>query len=74
MPQFELEKVGPNMFSGFVRGRSAEEAVVRMLEGAVRMSIVVLAATGEDGWQDVLIDQQAAGRVRLHQRMRFRRD
>lgn len=73
MPQFELDAVGPECFSGRVRGRTPEEAVRRVagLDEAIE-----IALGGEDlqGWRAVEIDGGASGRIRLHQRMQFRRD
>ncbi len=74
MPQFELENVGPNLFSGFVRGRSAEEAVRSVAAISDKESLLVGSESDVQGWQTVLIKEKESGRVRVHQRMRFRRD
>jgi len=74
MPQFELDAVGPESVSGLFRGRTPEEAIRRA--GGVDDEVPVVVVSEEDvqGWQQVEIDSTPAGRVRLHQRMRFRRD
>ena len=74
MPQYELEAVGPARFSGLQRGRTPEEAV--HLAGGVPddQTLVVAPEADREGWQAVLVDGQPAGRLRPHQRMRFRRD
>ena len=74
MPQFELENVGAKRFSGLVRGRSAEEAVLGVMDTSEEAALRVATETDVQGWQDVVLDGQASGRVRMHQRMRFRRD
>ena len=74
MPQYELDQVGPDGFSGRTRGRTAEEAVRRALDLPTDAEVDVSDAADLKGWQAVRIDGAAAGRVRLHQRMQFRRD
>lgn len=74
MPQFELDSVGSDRVSGLFRGRTAEEAVLRALERQPGAPLAVAAAEDVQGWREVLLDDAPAGRVRLHQRMRFRRD
>lgn len=74
MPQFELEEVGPAGFSGRVRGRTPEEAVRQAAELPEAARVEVEEETDLHGWAAVRVDGQPAGRVRLHQRMRFRRD
>lgn len=74
MPQFELENVGPGKFSGLVRGRTAEEAAqcgAKLSDGA---ALRVSSESDVLGWQEVVLNGVTSGRVRLHQRMRFRRD
>lgn len=73
MPQFELDEVGSERAGGLHRGRSAEDAVRR----ATSTPHDVAVSVGEEdvqGWRAIEIDGRPAGRVRLHQRMRFRRD
>jgi hypothetical protein len=74
MPQYELDNVGPDGFSGRTRGRTPEEAVRRALGLAAEMDVVVSDDADLKGWQTVRIDGEEAGRVRPHQRMQFRRD
>ena len=74
VPQFELDNVGLGGFSGFVRGRTAVEAVRRGAELAEGALLTVAAEEDLQGWQEVVVDGEVSGRVRLHQRMRFRRD
>jgi hypothetical protein len=73
MPQFELEDVGPESFTGLRRGRTPEEAA-RLAGGIPAEAVLVLAEPDREDWQTVALDGQPAGRIRLHQRMRFRRD
>jgi hypothetical protein len=74
MPQYELDAVGPARFSGLQRGRTPEEAV-RLAGGVPDPGTLVVAPEADrEGWQAVTVDGQPSGRVRLHQRMRFRRD
>jgi hypothetical protein len=74
MPQYELDAVGPARYSGLQRGRTPEEAV--RTAGAVpdTSTLVIGAEEGPEGWCPVTVDGTPAGRVRPHQRMRFRRD
>lgn len=75
MPQFEMEEVGlDRRFTELARGLSPEDAIRRALD--LDASVVVDVETTADlhGWQKVQIDGRAAGRIRPHQRMRFRRD
>lgn len=74
MPQFELENVGPNKFSGLVRGRSIEEAVRGVAAISDEALLRVDAKPDVQGWQVVFVEEEESGRVRAHQRMRFRRD
>ena len=74
MPQYELDNVGPDGFSGRTRGRTPEEAVRRALDLPADADISVSDAATLKGWQTVRIDGEEAGRVRPHQRMQFRRD
>jgi hypothetical protein len=74
MPQFELDHVGRDGLSGLFRGRGPEEAVRRATGITEDAPIRVEDEPDLQGWREVYIDGQPAGRVRLHQRMRFRRD
>ena len=74
MPQFELENVGPSQFSGLVRGRTTVDAIGRRAEIPEEANLQVASESDLQGWQEVVVDGEASGRVRLHQRMRFRRD
>jgi hypothetical protein len=72
MPQFELDAVGEARASGLVRARTPEEAVRQAVgEGP---PVEVAPEADLQGWQAVTVGGEASGRVRLHQRMRFRRD
>ena len=71
MPQFELDDV--HGFTGRQRGRSPEEAVRRAI-GLSEADVRVDEAADLHGWQSVRVDGEPTGRVRLHQRMQFRRD
>ena len=73
MPQFELDAVGPGRFSGRTRGRTPEEAV-RHSAGLGEEVAVELGDEDLHGWRAVELDGRPSGRVRLHQRMQFRRD
>ena len=74
MPQFELDEVGPKQISGLVRGRSAQDAVQKC-EGMPETAQVAITEKADvQGWMAVSVEGQASGRVRLHQRMKFRRD
>ncbi len=72
MPQFEVELTTPEPIAGLYRGRNAEDAV----RNALGYSSPIDIGDEEDllGWRQVDIGGESAGRVRLHQRMRFRRD
>jgi hypothetical protein len=74
MPQYELEGIGPTRFTGLQRGRAPEEAA--RLAGNIpeASALVVAPETDREGWQAVSVDGRPSGRLRLHQRMRFRRD
>ena len=74
MPQYELDHVGPAGYEGRVRGRTPEEAVRRATGLADEAAVIVSDDADLHGWQEVHIDGEPAGRVRLHQRMQFRRD
>jgi hypothetical protein len=74
MPQYELENVGPDGFSGRTRGRTPDEAVRRALGLAAEDDVSVADDADLQGWQTVRIDGEEAGRIRPHQRMQFRRD
>lgn len=74
MPQYELEDVGPDSFSGRMRGRTPDEAVRRAADLPDTADVAVDEEDDLHGWQAVRIGGEPAGRVRLHQRMQFRRD
>jgi hypothetical protein len=74
MPQYELDNVGADGYSGRTRGRTPEEAVRRSLDLSVETDVTVADDADVKGWQTVRIDGEEAGRIRLHQRMQFRRD
>lgn len=74
MPQYELDAVGPNAVCGRVRGRTPEEAVRRAAAVPAETPVYVEDEADLHGWRAVQIDGAPAGRVRLHQRMQFRRD
>jgi hypothetical protein len=74
MPQFELDGVGARRLSGLYRGIDIVDAVRRALDAQAEAAIDVAAPDGVAAWQDVTINGVPAGRARLHQRMRFRRD
>jgi hypothetical protein len=74
MPQFELERVGPGAVSGHYRGLDVLDAVRRALDLDAAAALEIGEPAGAAAWQEVIIDGAPAGRVRLHQRMRFRRD
>ena len=74
MPQFELDNVGPQKINGLVRARSADDATRRALNLDDNTGFSVTEKEDLQGWQDVVIDGKASGRIRLHQRMKFRRD
>lgn len=76
MPQYELDLSvpAPGSVDGLHRGRSPEEAVRRGLGLGDGVTVAVDDEADVHGWQAVAVDGEPAGRVRLHQRMRFRRD
>ncbi|HYE94883.1 MAG TPA: hypothetical protein VD962_01640 [Rubricoccaceae bacterium] len=74
MPQYELEGVGPAGFAGLARGRTPEEAVRQAGGFPAEATIEVQPAPDPQGWHEVRASGRPAGRLRLHQRMRFRRD
>lgn len=74
MPQYELDQVGPDGFSGRTRARTPEEAVRRALNLPADTDVAVADNADLKGWQTVRIDGEEVGRVRPHQRMQFRRD
>jgi hypothetical protein len=74
MPQYELDAAGPARSSGRQRGRTPEEAVRLAGEVPDASTLVVAPEADGEGWQAVTVDGVPSGRVRPHQRMRFRRD
>lgn len=73
MPQYELDRVRGDV-SGRFRGRTPEEAVRRAAALPDTAEIAVDTEADLHGWQAVCIGGEASGRIRLHQRMQFRRD
>jgi hypothetical protein len=73
MPQFELDLSQPPL-TGLFRGRTVEEAVQRAANLPPETPLAVAPEEDVHGWRDVQIGNAPAGRVRAHQRMRFRRD
>lgn len=73
MPQYELDRTGEGA-GALVRGRSPEDAVRRAVDVPEATAVEVDAPEGVEGWQAVRVGGEAAGRIRAHQRMRFRRD
>ncbi len=74
MPQYELDAVGRHEVSARTRGRTPEEAVRRAAGLPDDADLAVDAEADLHGWHVVRLEGKAAGRVRLHQRMQFRRD
>lgn len=74
MPQYELDAVGPDERSGLVRGRTPEEAVLEATGLPDADAVVVSDEEDVHGWAVVYVDEEPSGRIRLHQRMQFRRD
>lgn len=74
MPQYELDGVGTAAYAGRTRGRTPDEAVRRALGLDETAAVVISDEEDVHGWRDVRIDDEPSGRVRLHQRMQFRRD
>jgi hypothetical protein len=74
MPQYELEGVGLGRFSGLARARTPEDAVRRTAGVPGGGAVEVGPPEGPEAWQPVRVDGSEAGRLRAHQRMRFRRD
>ena len=68
MPQYEIEIVGSEPRR--LRARSPEDAAVRAGVESPRLGPEADVA----GWREVLSKGVAVGRVREHNRMRFRRD
>lgn len=72
MPQFETER--PGAPPAVVRAIDAVDAVRRAFALPSEARVEVGEAARTDGWATVTVDGDAAGRVRAHARMRFRRD
>lgn len=68
MPQFEFET--PDGTRRLLRARDPEDAARRAGVESPHLGAEVDVA----GWREVLTGEETAGRVREHQRMRFRRD
>ena len=77
MPQFEIETAAaPGPSAGppaLTRGRTPEEAF-RQAAGVPDTAALELDPADREGWHVARVDGVEAGRVRPHQRMRFRRD
>ena len=56
------------------KARTAEAAVRRGAQLHKETVLTVASLVDVQGWQDVRMDGEASGRVRLHQRMMFRRN
>jgi hypothetical protein len=78
MPQFELRKSESGGDVERLRARSPEEAVRRWLDipadEAVTFEKVPTPLEALEGWSIIRVAGRARGRIRPHQRMRFRRD
>lgn len=75
VPQFEYAPAGHEPHH--LRGRTAEDAVRRAVGVPADRTVTLTPSAdraGLEGWLDVEIDGVPAGRVRPHNRMRFRRD
>ncbi|HEX8386055.1 MAG TPA: hypothetical protein VF576_07725 [Rubricoccaceae bacterium] len=72
MPQFETERPGEPAL--VVRALDATDAVRRAFSLPPEASVSVGPPAGPAAWSDVTVGGEAAGRVRAHARMRFRRD
>lgn len=72
MPQFETDR--PGAPAAVVRALDAPDAVRRAFALPPEARVEVGAPAGPAGWSDVVVEGGAAGRVRPHARMRFRRD
>ena len=68
MPQYELELAEEE--NRILRARSVEDAVFR----AGRPDAVVDSSPDVQGWRSISEKEIRIGRVREHNRMRFRRD
>lgn len=78
MPQFELEDVKSGKGIERVRARSAEEAARSWLglpeDAKVKFEKADSPMEELEGWRKVIGAGVVRGRIRPHQRMRFRRD
>lgn len=74
MPQFEVEASWPESVSGLFRGRTPAEAFRRALDLPETTPLDIAEEADLHGWRAVEVDDRPAGRIRAHQRMRFRRD
>lgn len=72
MPQFETERPGAPV--AVVRALDPADAVRRAHGLPSEARVDIGAASARDAWAAVTVDGAAAGRVRPHARMRFRRD
>ena len=78
MPQFELEDIASRRGIERVRAISAEAAVRQWLslpdDSDVELGKAPTSMDELEGWFTIRVGGVVRGRVRPHQRMRFRRD
>ncbi|HUF09711.1 MAG TPA: hypothetical protein VMO47_10340 [Rhodothermales bacterium] len=78
MPQFELEDVKSAKGIERIRALTAEEAARQWLgtsdDAVVEFGKPNAAMEALEGWRTILVAGVVRGRIRPHQRMRFRRD
>jgi len=78
MPQFELEDVRSGKGIERVRALTAEDAARQWLgtsdDAVVELVKPNVAMEALEGWRTILVAGAVRGRIRPHQRMRFRRD
>ncbi len=78
MPQFEIEDIANLKGIDRVRALSTEHAVRQWLnlpdDVPVELGRPDSAMEQLEGWQTIRVEGVEKGRVRPHQRMRFRRD
>ena len=74
MPQYEVELSRPTRIRTRQRGLDPADAVRQAADLPADAQVAVEAEADLKGWSAVTVEGEAAGRVRPHQRMRFRRD
>jgi hypothetical protein len=77
MPQFELIEEGRTGRRARVRARSLEDAARSFFRIRDDLELRLEALddlSGLGGWMYVYVDEHRYGRIRNHDRMRFRRD